>query len=239
MNRQSARDRLLLVTVAASSLLIGAIVCSLQASANPSAPPPQPDTTFRLTEPFSGIAWLFFVNILVDLFCFCVLLLAFAKKYGSSSGIVKTSGKRFLVALVGAVSVIALIGAVVDFYFVAQPRFINGIYNSSGQDISGTYRVMVVDFNNWTAALIMIALSIIACSFAFLRLRISMGLLIAAGFVVINLAFWILISAFGEDVTFLTILLGVLSAPIAVRGLLHWYVADMPLLFQSQPVPKG
>jgi len=239
LNVRSMRNWLMLVTVAVSSLLVSTVVLAIQASANPSAPPPQPDTTFRLTEPLSGIAWLFFVNILVDTFCFCGLLLAFAKKYVSSSGIVRTSGRRFLIALVGAVSVVALIGAVVDFYFVAQPRFINGIYNSSGQNISGTYRVMVVDLNNWTAALIMIALSIIACSFAFLRLRISMGLLIAAGFVVINLAFWILISAFGEDVTYLTILLGVLSAPVAVRGLLHWYVADMPLLFQSQPVPKG
>jgi hypothetical protein len=229
----------MLVIPAASLLLIGAIVCTLQASANPSAPPPQPDTTFRLTEPVSGIAWLFFVNVLVDLFFYSGLLLAFAKKYVSISGIIKTSGTRFLVALVSAVCVIALIGAVVDFYIVAQPRFINGIYDSSGQNISGIYRVMFVDLKNWTVALTMIALSILACSFAFLKLRISMALLIAAGFVIINLAFWILISAFGEDVTYLTILLGVLSAPIVTRGLLHWYVVDRPLLSMSPPVLRG
>jgi len=226
--------------VAGSSLLVGVIVCTLLASANPSVPSPRPASTdFRLTEPVSGIAWLFFVNILVDLFFYSGFLLAFAKKFVSRSGIIQTSGIRFLIVLICGVIVIALIGAAADFYLVTQPRFINHLYNSLGQDISGTYRVMVLDVANWTVALSVISLSVIACSSSFLRLRISIGLLIAAGFVIVNLAFWILIDVFGEDVTFLTVLFGALSAPIVARGLLRWYVTDRPLLIQSPPVPPG
>ncbi|MFH1580457.1 MAG: hypothetical protein ABIE25_09955 [Thermoplasmatota archaeon] len=149
------------------------------------------------------------------------------------------SGGRFLVALVCAVVAISWIGAVVDFYLVTQPRFIDGIYDNSGQGISGTYRVVVLDVANWTAALSLIALSIIACSHAFLRLRASMGLLIATGFVIINLAFWILIGVFGEAVTYLTFLFGALSAPIVVRALVRWYSTDRPLIVRSSPVLQG
>lgn len=234
------RNWLMLFTVAVSSLLVSTIVLAIQASANPIGPPsPGPDTTFRLTEPISGIAWLFFVNILVDLFFYSVLLLVFAKKHVPSSGIIEKSGARFLIALVCAVIVIALIGAVVDYYLVTQPRIISYYNHTLGESVSGTYRVIVLDVANWTAALSAIALSIMACSFAFLRLRVSMGLLIAAGFVIINLAFWILIGVFGEDVTFLTVLFGVLSAPIAVRWLLRWYLSDRPLLVRSSRVPRG
>lgn len=240
MKKQSVTDRRLLVTVAVSSLLICTIVFTLQASANPIGPPPPgPDTSFRLTEPVSGIAWLFCVNALVNLFCYSGLMLAFARRYVPSSGIIETSGVRFLIALVGAVIVISLTGAAVDFYLVTQPRYIHNIYNFAEQEISGTYRVMVFDVANWTVALELIALSIVVCSFAFLRMRVSLVLLIAAGFVIINLVFWTLLDTFGEDVTFLTILFGVLSAPIAVRALLHWYIADRPLLVQPPPVLQG
>ena len=223
--------------VAASSLLVGAIAFTLQASADPIGPPlPGPDTTFRLSDPITGVAWLFCVNVLLNMLFYSGLLLAVAKKYLSSSGIIETSGIRFFVALVCAVTVISLIGAAVDFYLLAQPRFIDTV-NNHAVDNPGTYRVIVLDLANWMAALSVISLSVIACPWFLLRLRVSMGLLIAAGFVIINLVFWILIGVFGEDVTFLTILFGVLSAPIVVRGLLRWYVTERPLLAQSSPVP--
>ena len=224
-----------LVTLAASSLLASMVVCTLSVSADPIGPPQSPDTTFRLTEPFPGIAWLFFLNVLVNLFCFSALLLAFSRRYITSSGIVKTSGLRFLAALICAAIAISLIGAIVDFYLVTQPRLINGFFEDRTE---GIYRVVVLDVVNWIAALSVISLSVIASSLFFLRLRLPVALMIAAGFVIINLSFWILIGVFGEDVTFLTILFGALSTPIVVRGLLRWYSSERPLNTGSMLGPQ-
>jgi hypothetical protein len=183
-----------------------------------------------LTDPFGGIAWLFLVNTLVNLLCYSGLLLAFSRRYVSVSGIVRTSGLRFLAALICAVIVISLIGAVVDFYLVTQPRLISGQFEDRTE---GIYRVVVLDAVNWTAALSVIFLSVVASSWSFLRLRLQVGLMIAYGFVMINIYFWILILVFGEDVTFLTILFASLSTPIVVRGLVRWYSEERALQNES------
>jgi hypothetical protein len=222
-------------TLAAFSLLAIMVMCTLSVSADPIGPTQSPDTTFRLREPLPGIAWLFFLNVLINLFCFSALLLAFSRKYVSMSGIVKTSGLRFLAALICAAIVISLIGAVVDFYLVTQPRLINGYFEDRTE---GIYRVVVLDVVNWIAALSVIFLSVIASSWSFLRLRLPVSLMIAYGFVMINIYFWILIGVFGEDVTFLTILFSVLSTPIVVRGLVRWYSEERALQTESMLGPQ-
>lgn len=227
MNRISARGSLLPATVCAFSLLLFVMVLGHQASADPIVyPPPAMDTTFRLSDPISGIAWLFFVNALVNLLSYAGLLLAFAKKYIPISGIIKTSGLRFMFALVGAVFVISLIGAVVDFYFVTQPRTTIYYDHNLDQHLYKTYRVVFFNLANWIVALSLVALSIVACSLALVRLRAPLSLMIAAGFVIINLVFWILVAELGEDFTFLTIVFGALAAPVVVRSLLLWYTGD-------------
>jgi len=227
------RNSAILVTLAVSSILASMVVCPLSALADPIGPSQSPDTTFRLTEPIPGISWLFLLNVLVNLFCFSALLLAFSRRYVSPSGIIRTSGLRFLAALICAAVVISLIGAVVDFYLVTQPRLVSGYLSGEG-----TYRVVVFDVANWIAALTVISLSVIASSLTFLRLRIPVSLMIAAGFVVINLAFWTLIDVFGEDIAYLTILLSALSTPIVVKGLLHWYSSERPLQSGSMLGPQ-
>ena len=236
MSEGISRKSVVVFTLPASFLLVSVVVCSLSVSANPIGPTQSPDTTFRLTEPFSGIAWLFLLNVLVNLFCFSALLLAFSRKYITSSGIVKTSGLRFLAALICAAIAISLIGAVVDYYLVTQPRLMSGLFEDRTE---GTFRVVVLDVVNWVAALSVIALSVIASSLLLLRMRLPVTFMIAAGFALINLSFWILIGVFGEDVTYLTIIFSALSIPIVVRGLLRWYSFERPLQTESIGAPQG
>ena len=198
-------------------------VCAYGAIANPSVPPPPPSTFVRLSDSASSILWLLLLNVLINLFCYSALLLVFAKRHIAKSGIIDTSGRRFLSALICAVVIISLIGAIVDFYLLTQARYIR--FDTGAGQGSGIYRVLVYDLANWILALSVIFLSILTTSLALLRLRVSVTLAIAVGFVIINLCFWLLADVLGEYTTFLTLIFGVLAAPLAVRALLQWYTS--------------
>lgn len=222
------RYPMVVVAVAASLFLI-TVLLQQQASANLVMPRAPPDTTFRLTEPVSGIAWLFVVNIIVNLLLYSGLLLLTVRKNPHDRGLMHASTLRFFVALVGAVIAITLVGAFVDYYLVAQPRYLDGIYDHFGRDISGVYRVVSLDMVNWVLALAIISLSVIAISVIVLKLDLRASTMVASGIAFANVVFWLLIGVFGEDVTFLTIIFGMLVSPVIVRALTLWYANERPL----------
>ncbi len=205
-----------------------AFLASCLVSADPIVPQPQPDTTFRLTDPVSGIAWLFFLNALVNLTCYCGVLLTAARRFLNSDSLLQTTGIRFLSALICVVVVVTAVGAIVDFYLVAQPRYIGDIHNAIGDNISGTYRVLVFDAAVWILALAIIVTSIVLASAFILRMSLKPSAVIAAGMGIVNLIVWLLIGAFGEAVAFLSILFGVMLSPVMVSYLVRWYAAGMP-----------
>ena len=193
-------------------------------SANPIALPRQPfDTTFRLDDPMSSIAWLFFVNLLVNLTCYAGIMLAMAKRMLDWGSLLNTSGIRFLGALVCVVVVVTTTGALVDFYLVAQPRYIEGIVNQFHEDISGTYRVLVFDPVTWTIALVLIMESVMLASMLVLKMAAKPSAVVAGGMGAINLVFWLLIGHFGQDVVFITLISGILLSPVLVGLLVRWY----------------
>lgn len=207
---------------------LAVILASSLVSANLIGPRPSPDTTFRLNDPVSGIAWLFFVNLLVNFACYCGVLLAFAKKYIGADDLLRTTGLRFLGAIVCVVVAITAVGAFIDFYLVAQPRYIDSIYNAIGDDISGTYRVLVFDVVVWTLALALIIASIVIASILMLRMSRKPSVVVAVSMAILNLLAWLLIGFLGEDIVFLSIFFGMLLAPVLVSLLIRWYAAGMP-----------
>lgn len=219
----------MVVVAIAASLFMLTVLLQQQASANLVIPRSPPDTTFRLTEPVSSIAWLFFVNIIVNLFFYSGLLLLTVRKKIHGRGLIHTSALRFLIALVGVVIAITLVGAFVDYYLVTQPRYLDGIYDYFGRNISGVYRVISFDLVNWALALAIISLSIVALSAVVLKLNMRAGMMVASGMAFVNVVFWLLIGILGEDVTFLTILFGMIVSPVTVRALILWYVNERPL----------
>ena len=204
------------------------ILASYLVSANPIPPQRPPDTTFRLTDPVSSIAWLFFVNALVNLTCYCGVLLTAAKRFLHGDSLLRTTGIRFLGALMCVVVAITAIGAIVDFYLVAQPRYIDDIYNAIGDDISVTYRVLVFDEAVWILAIALIIASIVLASVFLLRMSWKPSVVIAAGMGVINLIVWLLIGIFGEAIVFLSVVFGIMLAPVMISFLIRWYAAGMP-----------
>ena len=219
----------MVVVAIAASLFMLTVLLQQQASANLVIPRSPPDTTFRLTEPVSGIAWLFFVNIIVNLFFYSGLLLLTVRKKIHGASLIHTSALRFLIALVGVVVAITLVGAFVDYYLVTQPRYLDGIYDYFGRNVSGVYRVISLDLVNWALALAIIFLSIVALSAVVLKLNLRASTMVASGMAFVNVVFWLLIGIFGEDVTFLTIIFGMLVSPVIVRALILWYVNERPL----------
>ena len=204
------------------------ILTSYIVTANLVGPRPSPDTTFKLSDPLSGLAWLFFVNVLVNLACYSGILLVYASRHLNANDLLRTTGLRFLGALVCVVVAITVAGAFVDFYLVAQPRYIDGIYNAMGDDISGTYRVLVFDAAVWALALVLIGASIALASMFILQMSWKPSIAVAVSMAALNLLAWLLIGTLGEDVVFLSIIFGMLLAPVLVSLLIRWYVALVP-----------
>lgn len=220
--------RLLRIHVAIVISTLAVIILSCFVSANPVGPQSPPDTTFRLTDPVSGVLWLFLVNLLVNLACYCGVLLTFTKKYIGAYDLVRTTGIRFLGALVCVVMIITIVGAFVDFYLVAQPRYIDNIYNAAGENISGTYRVFVFDALAWALALALIVASVVLASMLILQMSFKPSVAVAVIIAALNLIAWLLVGVLGEDIVFLSIMLSVLVAPVLVSFLVRWYAERVP-----------
>lgn len=215
-----------LFKILAFGLLALLLVLSVSASANPNIPPGDfpsyprggaSDTTFRLSEPLSGILWLFFLNVLLDLLVLSASILFLTRTRPLRSGLRQTSGLGFLAALIGSGALIASIGAIVDFYLITQPRFL--------QAQGGMFRVISLDIGAWVVALALIALSILIAVRLIMGMRLNVGARIAVVFMCANVSSWILIGQYGELVSFLALVLSVLATPVAVRGLYLWYLA--------------
>ena len=204
------RAGLILALISTTSV----VFLSDSASANPIVRKPF-DTTFKLDDPVSGIAWLFFINLLVNLACYTGMLLAIAKKLLDWGSLLQTSGIRFLGALVCAVVAITAVGALVDFYLVAQPRYV--------EDLHGTYRVLAFDPITWALALILIMESVMLTSMLILKMGTGPSIIAAGGMGVVNLAFWLLTGLFGQDAVFITLIFGIMLSPVLVSLLIRWY----------------
>jgi len=224
-------------------MIVGSILAiSVLSSANPNVPPPPPDTTFVLTDPLSGIAWLFVINIVVNLFWFSALLLASFKRFGNDLGALPARRSRFMMGVLSVGFFVTLLGAIVDYYIVAQERYLD-LYTGFGYR-TGYFRVLSFDAGNWSVALVLILASIVVSSYIFLRLSLKPNLIIAAVMTAMNPVWWVLVDVFGEAASFLTVLVGILCVPILLRWLLNMHEAtcrtslDVPVV-QGRVMPDA
>jgi hypothetical protein len=203
-------------------MIVGSILAiSVLSSANPMVPPPSPNTTFVLTDPLSGIAWLFVINIVVNLFWFSALLLFSLRRFGKDLGMLPARRSRLLTGVLSVGILVTFLGAVIDYYIVAQERYLV-LYSEFGTR-AGNFRVLSFDAGNWALALVLIFSSIVVSSFIFLRLSLKPNLIIAAVITAMNPVWWVLVDVFGEAASFLTVIVGLLCVPILLRWLLNMH----------------
>lgn len=204
-------------------MIIGSVLAiSVLSSANPNVPPPLPDTTFALTTPLSGISWLFVINIVVNLLWFSALLLFLFKGFGKDLGALPADRFRFMAGVLSVGFLVTLLGAFVDYYIVAQERYLK-LSMLGGGYRTGYFRVLSFDAANWTIALVLIFGSIALSSYIFLRLSLKPNLIIAGMMTAMNPVWWVLVDLFGEAASFLTVLIGILCVPILLRWLLNMH----------------
>ena len=200
--------------VVIGSILILLVLGSFGASSNPIAPPGSPpsitDTTFRIEDPTSGILLLIIINILVNLFWMCVLLLALGKRFGVHAMEIPATGLALVLRVVLVAALVTLIGAFVDYAFVM------GI----DPDYSERYKVILFDPLNWSVALGIIFLSIVSSAYIFLNMPLKPLLLLAGVITALNPVWWVLTGTLGNDVPMATIIISALILPIALKGLL-------------------
>jgi hypothetical protein len=188
-----------------------ATVGSFLALSNPIAPPPDDiDTTFRIDDTPSGITLLLVMNILVNLFWICVLLLVIGKHYGAASMKVPATGLALVLRVLSVAALVTLIGAFVDYAFVM------GV----DPDYSLRWRVIQLDLLNWILAMGIIFLSVVCAAYLFLRMTTGPLLILAGTMTVLNPVWWLLAGWLGNDVPMVTMFLSALILPIAVKGLL-------------------
>jgi hypothetical protein len=206
-------------------MIIGSMLAiSVLSSANPMVPPPPPDTTFALTDPLSGIAWLFVINIIVNLFWFSALLLASFKRFGRNLGALPARRSRFMTGVLSVGFFVTFLGAIIDYYIVAQERYLE-LSTGLGDYRTGYFRVLSFDAGNWSIALALIFASVVLSSYIFLRLSHKPNLVIAGVMTAMNPVWWVLVDLFGEAASFLTVLVGMLCVPILLRWLLNMHEA--------------
>lgn len=193
--------------------LVSSLALSYASEANPTVPEPPVDTTFKLSDPVSGIAWLFLINISFNLIFITASLELVANRIPDEIGRLPIRGWAFLAVVLVVAAVVTLIGAIADYYYVMG---VDADYDENA-------RVVIVDASNWARALIIIFISVALPSFFLLRLTsvgaIVMGSLVTA----VNPLFWILSGALGYDVIMAMIITGVLAVPGLIVILLRFH----------------
>jgi succinate dehydrogenase hydrophobic anchor subunit len=163
---------------------IGVVACltgvlllfSGDASANPIVP-----TDLRVTSDASGIVYLFTVNLPIDMFVFALALALVCMAVGPRTGNTSSGLRSFMLAVIAACVLIALAGAVIDFYLLFER-------------VPGTYANDMYDFRldlvRTTVACLLVFASVLLVSIFLVRTSWLAGLAIGAAVAVANLISW-------------------------------------------------
>ncbi len=216
----SCRTLLLCSALALASVLILEAV-----SANPIAGPSRPhDTAFRADYVFFGLSWLFVLNLLVNTALLSIGFLLVARFAGPRLGNFSDKTLAFLARYLACIIFVTIIGALVDFLLVTRE-----VYTTYWTGLSleqGYYRMLYPDAVSWSVACVLIFVSIFASLVLALGMFVRHSLVIAIGITVVNPIWWTTIYYLGEDVTFLTLLFGILASPVLLFGVIRWHATD-------------
>ena len=183
-----------------------------EASANPITLPS--DRYFWSVS--SGIAYLFVVNLPVDLLAYSSALLLTFVYLGDRTNGVTANRRKFVTAVVVAVVLVAVAGSIIDFFLLYEP------YSPS---ISTVY---FFDFDILKAALgsILVAASIFLVSVVLVRSSYLAGSLVALSVGLLNFVSWSsLTDGYGfvfKELFWFSVALFI-AAGVPVYGLVRWH----------------
>jgi len=187
---------------------------------NPISPPgwnpyQPPDTTFNVRDDISGIAWLFFVNVLIDISLVSGAFLVSTRVFKGNLGTSNLSPKRFFAVFLLAILAVTVMGALIDFYIVTELT----------ERDSMTVHVLHQDTTDWAISCTLIFGSV-AISMLVIGVRALASALIGAIVTIFNPVWWSLTMHFGEDVVFLSIFFSLLSGPILFGYAVTWHTNE-------------
>ena len=196
-----------------AACILGAVLifCG-EASANPITLPS--DRYFRSVS--SGIAYLFVVNLPVDLLAYSSALLLTFVYLGDRTDGVTANRRNFVTVVVIAVVSVALVGSIIDFYLLYEPY---------PPRLSTMY---FFDFDILKAAIgsVLVSASIFLVSVILVRTSYLTGSLVALSVGVLNFVSWSsLTDGYGfvfDEFFWLSIALFIASG-VPVYGLVRWH----------------
>jgi hypothetical protein len=171
-----------------------------QAAANPVPPDLASSSDFML---------LLSANFVTNLFLFTGLFLLFGAIWRKNVGKLEPDRDRFMLLLLVGVSVITFIGAILDLAFVYQVSF-TGI------------RILEFDGPSWAFAAMLIFGSIYLAAHYLLKIRRRVSILIGAGMVAANLAYWNSMLHDQDDPAFMPLLL-LAILPLLLIIMYRWH----------------
>jgi len=148
-------------------------------------------------------------NFVTNLFLFTGLFLLFGAIWRKNVGKLEPDRDRFMLLLLVGVSVITFLGSILDLAFVYQVSFA-GI------------RILEFDGPSWAFAAMLIFGSIYLVAHYLLRIRRRVSILIGAGMVAANLAYWNSMLHSPEDPAFIPLLL-LAILPLLLIILYRWH----------------
>jgi len=199
------------LTIVFATFVLMAIL-SMTASANPVVfPRTFIDTTFRFANPVIGFAYISLINFTINLFWFSLILLLLTGKFRERIGKFPAQKRKFLLKLMGSIALITFVGALIDIILLTEQDPLSKIY------------YLRWDSAYWTAAAMLIFVSIQLTSNRILKIGIQPSSIIAIIIAALNPIWWAIIGQAGEMVTFITLFLSLLLVWIPISKLMDWH----------------
>jgi hypothetical protein len=155
------------------------------------------------------IAILFSVNFFLNLFWYSMFVLLVLAWKGPAAARVSKSRARFHATVIVTVVVLTLLGV--------------GIDRSLLYEMGTGWLYFIYDGGKWAAAVVLVGLSVLACSFLMMRMRPRFCLLLAAGMMVMNLVWWGLIDASPFSEALCSPVLFLVLVPFVLYELDKWH----------------
>jgi len=189
------------IHVTAAMLFVGAILLfSIPAAANPVAPDLASSSDMML---------LLSLNFVTNTFLFTGLFLLFGAIWRKNIGKLEPNRDRFMLLLLAGVSTITFLGSILDLAFVYHDPYA-GI------------RILKFDGPSWAFAAMLIFGSIYLVAHYLLKIRRRVSILIGAGMVAANLAYWNSMLHAPKDPAFMPLLL-LAILPLLLTILYRWH----------------
>lgn len=198
--------------LAASLFVLAAALFSFNAAANPG--------TYRATfsSPLQGIIYLFLANLPIDAFLLATAMYSVCRACGPDGGRTSKKTSVFLARVLAASLVVAIVGALIDFYAFY------GKISSDGYTFWPSKSHAFFGSTEFFLALVGIFVSIYAATSLLVGLNWRLSILPAITITALNPLAWIVITSDSRSLALLIALLFALFAFASFIALAHWHI---------------